>query len=41
MTLTKIVDYYYIITIIIINANNDRLPVLCERYFSACDWRYI
>ena len=25
--------------IIIINANNDCFTVLCNRYFSACDWR--
>ena len=29
------------ITIIIINANNDRFAVLCNMYFSACDWRFI
>ena len=26
---------------IIINANNNRFAVLCNKYFSACDWRFI
>ncbi len=33
--------FYITIIIIIINANNDRFAVLCNRYFSACDWRFI
>ena len=41
MTLKIKIKYIYIITIIIINANNDLLPVLGERYFSAYDLRYI
>ena len=28
-------NYLFYITIIIINANNDRFAVLCNRYFSA------
>ena len=31
--------YYIIITVN--NANNDRFGVLCNRYFSTCDWRVI
>ena len=31
-------NLFYINIIIIINANNDRL---CNRYFLACDWRFI
>ena len=33
--------FYIIIIIIIINANNDRFAVLCNRYFSACNRRFI
>ena len=33
--------FLFYIIIIIINANNDRFAVLCNRYFSACDWRFI
>ena len=40
MTLIFLNNLFYII-IIIINANNDRSAVLCNRYFSACDWRFI
>ena len=32
---------HYFIIIIIVNANNDRFAVLCSRYFSACDLRFI
>ena len=31
--------HYFIV--IIVNANNDRFAVLCNIYFSACDWRFI
>ena len=34
-------NLFYITIVIIINANNDRFAVLCKRYFSACDWRFI
>ena len=34
-------NLFYITIIIIINANNGRFTVLCNRYFSACDWRFI
>ena len=38
----KLFIFYYIIIIIInINVNNDRFAVLGNRYFSACDWRFI
>ena len=30
-----------IIIIIYMNANNDRFAVLGNRYFSACDWKFI
>ena len=32
---------FYSFFVIIINANNDRFAVLCNRYFSAFDWRFI
>ena len=43
MTLNKLFlnNLFYITNIIIINANNGRFAVLCNRYFSACDWRFI
>ena len=34
-------NLFYINIITIINANNDRFAVLCNRYFSACGWRFI
>ena len=34
-------NLFYITIVIIINANNDRFAVLCNIYFSACDWRFI
>jgi len=34
-------NLFYINIIIIINANNDHFAVLCNKYFSACDWRFI
>ena len=37
----KIKKKILFIVIIIMNANNDRFAVLCNRYFSACDWRSI
>ena len=40
MMLIFFYNLFYII-IIIISANNDRSAVLCNRYFSACDWRFI
>ena len=33
--------YFITIIIIIINANNVRFAILCNRYFSAYDWRFI
>ena len=42
MTLIFFYNLFYItIIIIIVNGNNDRFAVLCNRYFSACDWRFI
>ena len=41
VTLIFLNNLFYITIIIIINANNDRFAVLCNRYFSACDWRFI
>ena len=32
---------YFTLLILLINANNDRFAVLCNRYFSECDWRFI
>ena len=32
---------YFTLLLLLINANNDRFAVLCNRYFSACDWRFI
>ena len=34
--LNNLLHYYYYFS-----ANNDRFAVLCNRYFSACDWRFI
>ena len=34
-------NLFYITIITIINANNDRFAVLCSKYFSACDWKFI
>ena len=41
MTLNFSFNNLFYITSIIINANNDRFAVLCNRYFSECDWRFI
>ena len=32
---------YFTLLLLLINANNDRFAVLCNRYFSECDWRFI
>ena len=34
-------NLFYTTIIIIINETNDRFAVLCNRYFSACDWKFI
>ena len=31
----------FTLLLLLINANNDRFAVLCNRYFSECDWRFI
>ena len=44
MTLNSFQIIYYITIIVIIiniSANDDRFAVLCNRCFSACDWRFI
>ena len=33
--------YYITVIIINVNADNDRFAVLCQRYFSVCDWRFL
>ena len=33
--------FFCYIIIVIVNTNNDRFPVLCNKYFSACYWRFI
>ena len=40
MTFLKIIIYFTLL-LLLINANNNRFAVLCNRYFSACDWRFI
>ena len=32
---------YFTLLLLLINANHDRFAVFCDRYCSACDWRFI
>ena len=41
MTLNFFLIISFPLLLLLINANNDRFAVLCNRYFSACDWRFI
>ena len=41
MTLNILKIIYFTLLLLLINTNNDRFAVLCNRYFSACDWRFI
>ena len=41
VTLNILKIIYFTLLLLVINANNDRFAVLCNRYFSACDWRFI
>ena len=41
VTLNILKIIYFTLILLLINANNDRFAVLCNRYFSECDWRFI
>ena len=41
VTLNILKIIYFTLLLLLINANNDRFAVLCNRYFSECDWRFI
>ena len=36
-----LINNYFTLLLLLINANNNRFAVLCNRYFLACGWRFI